>query len=114
MARVNWNQLDQQVERLGSVSGGRAYAWTGGLSVPPIYDDIMEHLRVRYVITYVSSQPVTTVKARLVQVRLVNPSTSQPLQIADANGRPVKAHVIAQGSYTPAGAGPAPQNTRVR
>jgi len=72
------------------------------LDVPTIYDDIMENLRVRYVITYVSSNTATTGNARTVQVRLVNPSTGEPLRIVDASGRRVVTRVLAQASYSPA------------
>ena len=101
LARVNWGQLDQQLEALSRASGGRLYLHASTFSVPAIYDDIMENLRIRYVIMYVPSPPATSGVARTVQVRLVNPSTGQPLQIADSNGRRVSPRVIAQASYTP-------------
>jgi len=37
----------------------------------------------------------------MVQVRLVDPATGEPLRIVDANGRRVVARVLAQASYTP-------------
>ena len=70
------------------------------VDAPTIYDDVMENLRVRYVIAYVSSNSPTT-GARMVQVRLVDPATGEPLRIVDANGRRVVARVLAQASYTP-------------
>jgi len=84
-------------------SGGRAYADVNPISVPSIYDDIMENLRVRYVVTYVSSQPGTVAKERTVQVKLIDPKTDASLRIADTAGRRVRARVIAQASYLPAG-----------
>ena len=84
LARVNWIEVTQQLQTLA----------------PTIYDDVMEHLRVRYVIAYVSSNSPTT-GARMVQVRLVDPATSEPLRIVDASGRRVVARVLAQASYTP-------------
>jgi Ca-activated chloride channel homolog len=101
LARVDWETCERQLEQLARVSGGRAYVDASPLSVPSIYDDIMENLRVRYVITYLSSQPAAIGKARTVQVKLVDPKTDAPLQIADASGRRVTARVIAQATYTP-------------
>ena len=37
---------------------GRAYVRGTTIGVPAIYDDIMENLRVRYVVTYVSQGPL--------------------------------------------------------
>jgi len=101
LARVDWDACARQLERLARVTGGRAYVDANPFSVPSIYDDIMENLRVRCVITYVSSQPVTIATARTVQVKLVDPKTNAPLRIAEASGRRVTARVIAQATYTP-------------
>jgi hypothetical protein len=65
------------------------------------HDDIMEHLRVRYVITYVSSNPSSGGAARTVKVALVNPTTSAPLRIVDLTGKVIASRVLVQGSYTP-------------
>ena len=100
LARVNWIEVTQQLQTLARVSGGRAYVHSSVVDAPTIYDDVMEHLRVRYVIAYVSSNSPTT-GARMVQVRLVDPATGEPLRIVDANGRRVVARVLAQASYTP-------------
>jgi len=104
LARVDWDTCQRQLERLARVSGGRAYVDANPISVGSIYDDMMENLRVRYVITYVSSQPAAIAKARTVQVKLVDPKTDAPLRIADAAGRRVTARVIAQATYTPSSA----------
>jgi hypothetical protein len=100
LARVNWIEVIQQLQTLARVSGGRAYVHSSVVDAPTIYDDVMEHLRVRYVIAYASSNSPTT-GARMVQVRLVDPATGEPLRIVDANGRRVVARVLAQASYTP-------------
>ena len=101
LARVNWIEVTQQLQTLARVSGGRAYVHSSVVDAPTIYDDVMENLRVRYVIAYVSSNSSTTEVARMVQVRLVDPATGEPLRIVDANGRRVVARVLAQASYTP-------------
>jgi len=61
----------------------------------------MEHLRIRYVITYVSSNPSNSGAARTVRVAFVNPKTGAPLRIVDATGKVVTPTVIVQGTYTP-------------
>jgi hypothetical protein len=101
LARIDWRACEQQLETLARVSGGRAYRSTSTVDVAAIYDDIMEHLRVRYVITYVPSPPAAAATPRKVEVTLVNPSTGAPLRITDASGRRVTARVLAEASYTP-------------
>jgi len=101
LARVDWAQCERQLETLARTSGGRAYVRASTVSIPAIYDDIMENLRVRYVITYVPTAPPTSATRRTVQVKLVDPKTDEPLRIADASGRRVTARVIAQASYAP-------------
>ena len=101
LARIDWKQCAQHLQTLARASGGRAYASASAVDVPAMYDDLMEHLRVRYVVTYVSSQAVTAARPRLVQVRLVDPKTGEALRLVDASGRRVTARAIAQGKYTP-------------
>lgn len=86
LARVNWIEVTQQLQTLARVSGGRAYVHSSVVDAPTIYDDVMENLSVRYVIAYVSSNSSTTGVARMVQVRLVDRATGEPLRIVDANG----------------------------
>src|ERR1700730_8339247 len=50
-ARIDWNGAENRLETLARSSGGRAYALENDVEVPGIYDDIMENLRMRYVIT---------------------------------------------------------------
>ena len=101
LAKIDWKRAEDQLETLAKASGGRAYLHDATIEVPAIYDDIMEHLRVRYVITYVSSSPGNGGSARTVRVALVNPKTGAPLRIVDATDKVVPARVIVQGSYTP-------------
>lgn len=101
LARIDWNQCERQLETLARLSGGRSYVRASTVDVPGVYDDIMENLRVRYVVTYVSSEPLTDPAPRTVQVKLVDPKTNTPLRITDASGRHVTARVIAEASYTP-------------
>jgi Ca-activated chloride channel homolog len=100
-ARIDWSSAEQQLEALAKVSGGRAYVPDSDLEVPAIYDDLMENLRVRYVISYVSSNTSTIGPPRNIRVELIDPATGGPLKIHDANGKIVAAKVYLQASYTP-------------
>jgi len=100
-ARIDWKNAEKQLEMLAKASGGRAYVIESDLEIPPIYDDIMENLRVRYVITYVSSNPATFGPPRSIRVELIDPKTGAPLKIHDANGKVVAAKVYVQASYIP-------------
>jgi len=101
LSKIDWKRADHQLEMLAKVSGGRAYLRHSTGDMAAIYDDIMEHLRVRYVITYVSSNSASSGAARTVKVALVDPKTGAPLRIVDATGKAITARVIVQDSYTP-------------
>jgi VWFA-related protein len=98
-ARIDWKNAEKQLETLAKASGGRAYVIESDLEIPPIYDDIMENLRVRYVITYVSSNPATSGPPRSIRIELIDPKTGAPLKIHDASGKVVAARVYVQASY---------------
>jgi len=86
-ARVDWSGAEKFLENLAKVSGGRAYVLESDLTVAAVYDDIMENLRLRYVVTYVSSNPATSGPPRKVRVELVDPKTGQALKIRDSSGK---------------------------
>jgi hypothetical protein len=80
------------LKTLARRSGGRAYMRDTELDVPAVYDDMMEHLRVRYVLTYPSSGP--DAGAGNVRVELVDPRTGAPLRVADASGKRITPTVV--------------------
>jgi VWFA-related protein len=98
---TDWSAAEKQLEQIAAASGARAYEPETDLEVAAIYDDIMENLRTRYVITYVSSNPATAGPARKIRVELVDPTSGQPLKIRDANGKTVTAKVFVKDSYAP-------------
>ena len=100
-ARVDWNDAEKFLENLAKVSGGRAYVLESDLTVAAIYDDIMENLRLRYVVTYVSSNPASSGPPRQIRVELIDPKTGQALRIRDSSGKIVAAKVFVQESYSP-------------
>jgi VWFA-related protein len=104
-ARINWKTAEKQLEALAKASGGRAYMVDSEVQVPGIYDDIMENLRVRYAITYVSSNTNTTGPPRSIRIDLIDPATAGTLKIHDAAGRVIPAKVFVQATYSPTAPG---------
>jgi Ca-activated chloride channel homolog len=100
-ARFDWKRTEKELLEVARTSGGRFYSPTTIVDLSGIYDDAIENLKVRYVITYKSSTTGDLNSPRTVRVELVNPKTGGPLQIVDASGRTIQAHVVVQDSYTP-------------
>lgn len=98
LARLNWARAREQLRTLARSSGGRAYERASVSDAVRIYDDVMEHLRIRYVITYVPDGPARDGTRHAVRVELID-RNGGPLRIVDEAGRPVAARVIAQTSY---------------
>jgi Ca-activated chloride channel family protein len=100
-ARLDWRRAEQELQELATASGGRLYSPQSTFDLTGIYDDLMENLRVRYVITYRSTATGDLNATRTVRVELVNPATGGPLEIVDANGKPVRFKVFVEDSYVP-------------
>jgi VWFA-related protein len=100
-ARVNWKRAERELEQFANESGGRMYSPQSIYNLPEIYDDLMENLRVRYVITYRSAGDADMSVARTVRIELIDPTTGGPLEIVDANGMPLRWTVTVKGSYVP-------------
>jgi hypothetical protein len=101
MKAIDSTPTEKELTAFAQASGGRFYVPENTLDLSGMYDDIIENLKVRYVLTYKSSIHTDTSSPRNVRVELVNPSAGGPLQIVDTNGRTVRAKVIIQDSYTP-------------
>jgi VWFA-related protein len=101
---LNWEDAEHKLQEICSASGGRLYSPKTPLDRPAAYDDMMENLKVRYVITYHSSSNKSPNVPRTLRVELVDPATGKPLQITAENGTPVRAIVTLQETYTPAAA----------
>jgi VWFA-related protein len=98
----DWNAGEKPLAQIAEASGGRFYSPRDTVDVSGICGDIIENLKVRYVITYHSMNHADPSVPRTVRVELVEPETGKPLTILDANGRLIHPNVIAEGSYTPA------------
>jgi VWFA-related protein len=104
LARVHWNHADRELQEIARTSGGRSYSPESTIDLSAMYDDIMENLRLRYVITYRSSNDLDLNSPRTVRVELVDSKTGGPLQIKDERGRAIPARVVVQDSYVPSAA----------
>jgi VWFA-related protein len=104
-ARIDWRAAEKQLEALAKASGGRTYVVDSEVQIPGIYDDIMENLRVRYVVTYVSSNTSTGGPPRSIRIELIDPATGGPLKIHDAAGKVVPGKVFVQATYSPTAPG---------
>jgi Ca-activated chloride channel family protein len=87
IAKINWARAKEQLRTLARSSGGRAYMRDLEFDVLAVYDDMMEHLRVRYVLKYASS--TAKADASGIRVELVDPKTGAALRVTDAAGRSV-------------------------
>jgi VWFA-related protein len=100
LSKISWSRANNQLITLARVSNGRTYLRDTVLEIAAIYDDLMEHLRVRYVITYTSSGAHSGGSMRRVRVALLDPRTAGPLRVTDAAGKAITARVSADASYT--------------
>jgi Ca-activated chloride channel homolog len=100
-ARFDWKRSENELQEIARTAGGRFYSPTTIVDLSAIYDDAIENLKVRYVISYKSSTAGDLNSPRTIRVELENPKTGGPLKIAVQSGRTIQAHVIVQDSYTP-------------
>ena len=102
-ARLDWNRTETQLREIANVSGGRLYTvYSSLVDLSSMYDDLMENLRVRYVISYRSTTSSPADGPRSVRVELVDPKTNGPLEIVDTSGKVIRSKVIVENSYVPA------------
>jgi VWFA-related protein len=101
IAKIDWEGAENGMQQIAVASGGRLYSPENTVDLTPVYDDMMENLKVRYVITYKPSDSQDQNAPRTVRVELVDPRTGGPLQIVDSNGKVIRASVILQDSYVP-------------
>jgi VWFA-related protein len=100
MVKVDWSKAERELQEIAQASGGRVYVPSEPINLSTTYDDLLENLKVRYVLTYRSSASGDS--PRTVRVELANPRTGGLLQIVDKEGHPIRAMVVAQDSYSPA------------
>lgn len=101
LSRVDWKECARRLQMIANSSGGRWYTRGATIDTAAIFDDMIETLRVRYVITYVSPQPSAKAMARSVEVRVVDAAADASLRSPGSAVPQASARVIAQASYTP-------------
>lgn len=99
LMRTDWTALEDKLQAIAESSGGRLYSPESTVDLSAIYDDMMENLKVRYVVAFKSPGGGSNVTHTL-RVDLIDPASGKPLEIADATGRSIRANVIVQASYT--------------
>jgi VWFA-related protein len=100
-ARIDWKGAASRLQEIAQASGGRMYPVQMTFNLANVYDDMMENLRLRYVITYQSSAAPGATSPRSIRVDLINPETGGPLQIVDSNGKTISSRFSFEASYTP-------------
>lgn len=108
---LDWKKTENRLQEIAAISGGRMYRESNIMDLTAVYDDLMENLRMRYVIVYRSTSTAPLDVARTVRVELVDPKTNGPLEIVDANGKVVQSRVIVENSYVPSASVPSAEST---
>ena len=100
-SEARWERGRHELERLAKASGGRLYAPESVYESAPIYDDILEHLRMRYLIRYISSSAADPVRPRTLRIELIDAQSGRPLEIVDADGKRIRWSVTVHHQYVP-------------
>jgi hypothetical protein len=100
LSRVNWNRVDDQCARLSAMSGGRMYREVGALTTPAIFDDILERLRVRYVLSYVLPAAAQRGASHAVEIRVAESGDDRQRGERPLARRTARGRVVAAARYT--------------
>ena len=100
LSRVNWNRVDDQCARLSAVSNGRIYRDVGTLTTPAIFDDILERLRVQYVLSYVSPAPAQHGDSHTVEIRIADSGFDRKNGVRTVAKGQASERVVAEARYS--------------
>jgi len=101
-AHFEWRAADTHLLEIGRASGARTYAVSDTVNLTDTYDDLLENLKLRYVITYRSTTNKRLDSPRNIRIELVDPRTGGPLRIVDSRGQLVNVRLLFQNTYVPA------------
>ena len=110
LARVDWGELDARCARLAEASGGRVYRAARAFNAPAIFDDMLEQLRLSYVLTFESTAAAESERPRRIEVRFMSEDTARRSGSAKDAPRRRRSQVIARVEYPPATASPSPSS----
>lgn len=96
-----WQQARVELAQIAAVSGGRLYVPQVSYDTASIFDDILENLRVRYVIRYTSASDWDLSRARSVRIQLVDPGAGRALNSIDQHGKHSVSSMAFEQSYVP-------------
>jgi hypothetical protein len=105
LARVDWEQLEARCARLAEASGGRVYRGARAFNASGIFDDMLEQLRVRYVLSY-NSTAAPPNERRHIEVRYLGDDASHRRGSAKDAPPRRRYEVVARIEYPPAPAIP--------
>ena len=98
--RMDWKRAETALQQIAQASGGRMYPVQSTFNLANVYDDLMENLRLRYVIKYKSSAAPGSAGTHSIRVELIEPETGAPLTIVDLNGKTVSSPLSFSASCT--------------
>jgi hypothetical protein len=77
MVKADWDAAQKTLEGIAKESGGRLYSPKDTLELTSFFGDIIENLKVRYVIAYHSSSRGNPGVPRTVRVELLEPGNGK-------------------------------------
>jgi hypothetical protein len=98
LARVDWNQLDARCARLAEAAGGRVYRGARAFNAPAIFDDMLEQLRLRFVLSY-ESTATRSDQPRQIEVRFLGDLPARSRGYAKDASKRRDSEVIARIEY---------------
>jgi hypothetical protein len=93
---LNWKRAQTELGELARASGGGIYSPESSVDLTGIYDDLLAHLRLRYIIQYNSHSAASDSRPRAVRVVLSGPMSAVITGQKEAHGR-----LIAEAVYVP-------------
>lgn len=99
--QLDWDRARAALARIARASGGRMVAPESVLDLPDEYDDLMEDIRARYLITYRASSAQPPDVARSVRVELRTGGGGGRPRASRDKRRAAPATVMIQSSYVP-------------
>jgi hypothetical protein len=110
LSRVDWDALEARCTRLADVSGGRAYRGVRAFNAPAIFDDMLERMRLRYVVSYESTDAKPSDQPRQIEVRILPGDRARLGRAAKGTSALQRHHVIARLEYPPKTTTPSPSS----